>query len=132
MGGIGPVCSMLTTSEPILCGLCRFFKLANTALRTADTEHFFFPTYLHLLCPSFHPSLAQSLYLGGHTTASPRTPGRNVVLQPSPRACLDIKHQAATSTGLIQTSQFPVVCPTVHRARERRVKRTLPYSSHTL
>lgn len=26
VGGIGPVCCMLTASEQILCGLCGFFK----------------------------------------------------------------------------------------------------------
>lgn len=48
---IGLVCTMLTVSEQIVCGLCGFFKQV-AALCAADTEHFF--SSLHT---SIHPTI---------------------------------------------------------------------------
>lgn len=59
--------------------------------------------------------------------------GRKVVRQSSARGvCLDIKHQAATSAGLIKTLQFPVVCLMPEREEEKALSNVHPVPSKGL
>lgn len=100
VGRTGPVSSMWTVSEQTRCGLHGFSMLPRVLL----TSNFFFPPSLNTsILPSLSPSLsARSLCKEGIPLVLPGPLGRNVVQQSSVRrACLDIKHQAATSIGLI-------------------------------
>lgn len=73
------------------------------------------------LSPSFLSQFGSEFVLAGHTTGSPRTPGRNVIQQSGAKACLDIKHQASNLRGV--NLNIAVSCRLPRSLERARVKR---------
>lgn len=124
VGGTGHVLHRVTC-EPILKAASCSADDQHFSLFPCIPQFFFFstPRLLHRLALS-GPGSAQSLCKEGTPLpASPRTPRDTSrrVAQPETGVCLDIKHQAATSAGLMKTSQLPVFCLTAER-RSREMK----------
>lgn len=108
-------------------------RILKAASCSADDQHFSFSQcipqffFYHSSPPptsSFRAWLGSEFMQGGHTSPcfSQDPPGDKLSGSPvRDGVYLDIKHQAATSAGLMKTSQLPVICLTAER-RSRKIK----------
>lgn len=97
----------------LLCWRTTFFPFAP-----AYPNFFFFSHHSSLPTSPFRPRLSSEFMQGGHTfPCCSQDPSGEKSLGSLVRegVCLDIKHQAATSAGLIKTSQLPVICLATER-----------------